>query len=219
MTFDPTAVAKVAMQFEAVRSLVAIVHISVLAPSSSIGGSPDSDRPVPAFGVSRRVLPRLAQRNGQKENTVDPPKLNSGLIELDRSECLHLVGQENVGRLGIIVDGRPEIHPVNFAVAGEEILIRSDQGPKLFSALAGPVVFEVDRVDPVDRTGWSVMIHGTAHLTSGRARGSALQNRVLKTWREADLPQLLRIVPNAITGRRLPPPTPHRWPHAGTGPG
>ena len=150
---------------------------------------------------------------------MDPPKLNSGLTELDPSECMHLVGQETVGRLGIIVDGRPEIHPVNFAVADEEILIRTDQGTKLSSALAGPVVFEVDRVDPAARTGWSVMIHGTARLTGGRVNGSGSQNRVLKTWREADLPQLLRIVPNRITGRRLPAPTPHRWPRAGTSAG
>ena len=126
---------------------------------------------------------------------MDPPKLNSGLTELDTSECMHLVGQETVGRLGIIVDGRPEIHPVNFAVADEEILIRTDQGTKLSSALAGPVVFEVDRVDPAARTGWSVMIHGTARLTGGRVNGSGSQNRVLKTWREADLPQLLASCP------------------------
>jgi uncharacterized protein len=147
---------------------------------------------------------------------VDPPKLNSGLTDLDPDECMDLVGQETVGRLGIIVDGRPEIHPVNFAVADDKILIRSDQGTKLSSALAGPVVFEVDRVDTVARSGWSVMIHGTAHLTSGRTRGSGTQNRALKTWRQADLPQLLCIVPNRVTGRRLPAPTPHRWPPAGT---
>jgi nitroimidazol reductase NimA-like FMN-containing flavoprotein (pyridoxamine 5'-phosphate oxidase superfamily) len=147
---------------------------------------------------------------------VDASRLNSGLEDLDPVECMELVRGEVVGRLGIIVDGRPEIHPVNFAVAGDEILIRTDQGTKLTSSLAGPVVFEVDRTDPAARTGWSVMVHGTAELTSARAQRSAPQNRVLRSWREAELPQLLRIVPDRVTGRRVSTPTAHRWPHAGT---
>jgi nitroimidazol reductase NimA-like FMN-containing flavoprotein (pyridoxamine 5'-phosphate oxidase superfamily) len=142
--------------------------------------------------------------------------LNSGLVELDAVECMQLVRQEMVGRLGIIVDGRPEIHPVNFAVAGEEVLIRTDQGTKLTNALAGPVVFEVDRIDPETRTGWSVMIHGAAQLTNGPAGRSGSQNRVLRPWREAALPHVVRIVPTRITGRRIATPTTHRWPYAGS---
>jgi nitroimidazol reductase NimA-like FMN-containing flavoprotein (pyridoxamine 5'-phosphate oxidase superfamily) len=147
---------------------------------------------------------------------VDSTKLNSGLEDLTPTECMDLVRQEVVGRLGIIVDGRPEIHPVNFAVAGEDILIRTDQGTKLSSALAGPVVFEVDRFDPEARRGWSVMLHGTAELTSTRAGRSGSQNRVLRSWREAELPQLLRIVPTRITGRRILASSAHRWPQAGS---
>jgi nitroimidazol reductase NimA-like FMN-containing flavoprotein (pyridoxamine 5'-phosphate oxidase superfamily) len=142
-------------------------------------------------------------------------KLNSGLEVLDAIECMNLVRQEEVGRLGIIVDGRPEIHPVNFAVAGEEVLIRTDQGTKLTNALGGPVVFEVDRIDPETCTGWSVMLHGTAKLTSARTRRSGSQNRTLQSWREADLTQLLCILPSRITGRRVLSPTAHRWPPAG----
>ena len=153
---------------------------------------------------------------GGREGVVDVSKLNSGLEELDPMECMELVRQEVVGRLGIVVEGRPEIHPVNFAVAGEEVLIRSDQGTKLSSALGGPVVFEVDRIDPVTRTGWSVMLHGRAELTDARAGRSGTQNRVLRSWREAELPQLLRVVPNRITGRRISTPTGHRWPPAGS---
>jgi nitroimidazol reductase NimA-like FMN-containing flavoprotein (pyridoxamine 5'-phosphate oxidase superfamily) len=155
---------------------------------------------------------------GGKEGVVDASKLNSGLEDLAPTECMELVKQEVVGRLGIIVEGRPEIHPVNFAVAGEEVLIRTDQGTKLSSALEGPVVFEVDRIEPDARIGWSVMLHGTAQLTSARAGRSGSQNRVLQSWREAELPQLLRIVPTRITGRRILTQTPHRWPQAGSTP-
>jgi uncharacterized protein len=158
----------------------------------------------------------VVQWSAERSDAGDASKLNSGLEDLDPTECMELVKQEVVGRLGVVVDGRPEILPVNFVIAGEEVLIRTDQGTKLSSALAGPVVFEVDRIDPETRTGWSVMLHGTAQLTSTREGRSGSQNRVLESWREAELPQLLRIVPGSITGRRIPAPTGHRWPRAGT---
>ena len=100
---------------------------------------------------------------------MESAKLNSGLEVLDPGECLRLLATQTVGRLGIIVEGRPEIHPVNFAVAGEYVIIRSDQGTKLVAALSGPVVFEVDQFEAVSHTGWSVMIHGSAQLASPRA--------------------------------------------------
>jgi hypothetical protein len=147
---------------------------------------------------------------------MDPPKLNSGLDTLDHAECLRLAGTQTVGRLGIIVGGRPEIHPVNFVLAGEHVVIRSDQGTKLSNALSGPVVFEVDHFDLADHTGWSVMIHGDAQLAGGHMGRSESRGVALRPWREADLRHLLRVVPTKITGRRLSAPEPHRWPPAGS---
>jgi uncharacterized protein len=149
---------------------------------------------------------------------MESTKLNSGLDVLDPEECLRLVAPQTVGRLGIIVDGHPEIHPVNFALAGEHVVIRSDPGTKLAAALAGPVVFEVDHFEEATNTGWSVMMHGCAQLASGAAGRTGPQNRVLRPWRQAELPHQLRIVPVNITGRRISTPRPHRWPPAGTGP-
>ena len=146
---------------------------------------------------------------------MESPRLNTGLDVLDPEECLRLLATEPVGRLGVIIDGKPVTFPVNFALAGEHIVIRTDQSAKLTAALAGPVVFEVDHIDRARRTGWSVMIHGSAHLTGGRVGRPGSQNRVLSPWREADLPHLLQIVPEKITGRRISTPTAHRWPVVG----
>jgi nitroimidazol reductase NimA-like FMN-containing flavoprotein (pyridoxamine 5'-phosphate oxidase superfamily) len=145
-------------------------------------------------------------------------RLNSGLEVLDRDQCLKLLATQTVGRLGIVVDGRPEIHPVNFALVGEHVVIRTGQGTKLTAALGGPVVFEVDSFDEDNRTGWSVMMHGTANLTGSRTGRSNSPNRVEHPWREAELPLLLRIVANKVTGRRLAIAGGHRWPPAGSGP-
>ena len=135
---------------------------------------------------------------------MEPSKLNTGLDTLERSVCLRLISNETVGRLGVIIDGRPEVYPVNFVVvAGEDILIHTDQGRKLAAAVGGPVVFEVDHLDATTRTGWSVMVHGTAHLTSGHEVRAGSQNGVLRPWRNADLPHQLRIGMATVTGRRI----------------
>jgi hypothetical protein len=149
---------------------------------------------------------------------IESTKLNSGLDVLDPEECLRLVLTQTVGRLGIIVDGRPEFHPVNFALAGEHVIIRSDHDTKLAAALAGPVVFEVDHFEEATTTRWSVMMHGRAQLVSGRADQTGPQNRVLHPWPQAELPQQLRIIAVKVTGRGISTPRPHRWPPAGTGP-
>jgi hypothetical protein len=147
---------------------------------------------------------------------VEPPKLNSGLDALEPEECFRLLATETVGRLGVVVDGQPEIFPVNFALAGEHIVIRTDPGVKLTAAMAGPLVFEVDHLDEATRTGWSVMVHGSAQVTGGPGGRPGSQNRVLRSWREADLPYQMRIMPRKITGRRINIPGPHRWPAAGS---
>jgi hypothetical protein len=145
---------------------------------------------------------------------METSRLNTGLDVLDQAECVRLLGTETVGRLGVVVDGEPSIFPVNFALAGEDIVVRTDPGSKLMAALGGPMVFEVDHLDENTQTGWSVMVHGTAELAEGRPSRTGSQNRVLQPWRQADLPHLLRIVPKTITGRRITTPTQHRSPAA-----
>ena len=134
---------------------------------------------------------------------MQAPKLNSGVDPLDELECRRLLGTELVGRLGVIIDGRPEIFPVNFALAGEDIMIRTDQGSKAAAALSGPVVFEVDHFDGADRSGWSVMVHGSAEVVTGPSGRPGSQNRALTPWLDVHLPHLLRITATQITGRRI----------------
>ena len=146
---------------------------------------------------------------------MDMSRLNTGLDVLDEDECVRLLGSESVGRLGVVVDDEPQIFPVNFALSGDDIVIRTDHGTKLVAALGGPVVFEVDHFDEDRLSGWSVVVHGTAQLSGGRAGGRGSQNRVLRPWPDAERPHLLRIVAKKITGRRISPSRAHRWPMAG----
>ncbi len=146
---------------------------------------------------------------------MEASRLNTGLDVLDQTECARLLATETVGRLGVVVDDEPQIFPVNFALAGQDIMIRTDHGTKLLAALGGPVVFEVDHLDEDSLSGWSVMVHGTARLSGGREERPGSQNRVLRPWPEAERPHLLRIVAKKVTGRRISTSRAHRWLMAG----
>ena len=83
------------------------------------------------------------------------------LEELSRQECFELLRQEKVGRLVYIDDLGPIAEPVNYAVAGETIVLRVEGGDKRQAAAQGVLAFEVDRLDPDHKSGWSVIIERT----------------------------------------------------------
>jgi len=125
------------------------------------------------------------------------------LQALEVPECLELLATEEVGRLGVVAGGRPEIFPVNYVLDGNGILFRTAPGTKLDAAAGGAVVFEVDHLDRSTRTGWSVVVHGRAALYT--RFDSPVMQRASNLWWASPKDHLLRITPDVITGRRLPP--------------
>jgi uncharacterized protein len=122
---------------------------------------------------------------------------------LEIPECLELLAGEEVGRLGVVAGGRPEIFPVNYVLDGNGILFRTAPGTKLDAAAGDAVVFEVDHLDRATRSGWSVVIHGRAALYTHF--DSAAMERASSLWWASPKEHLLRITPEVITGRRLRP--------------
>lgn len=120
--------------------------------------------------------------------------------------CWELLRAEAVGRIGVLVDSAPEIYPVSYAVDGETIVFRTDPGTKLRAVDRSPsVCFEVDRVDPADRTGWSVLIKGRAVELTSAADLMTASELPLELWTSGDKSHWVRIVPAEITGRRVGP--------------
>ena len=79
-----------------------------------------------------------------------------------------LLSSTSFGRLVTILDGQPEILPVNFVTQGRTVLFRTAQGTKLFSAVMNDrIAFEAD--DHTGAEGWSVIGKGRAHLLSATA--------------------------------------------------
>src|SRR5829696_7237901 len=85
------------------------------------------------------------------------------LEHLGQDRSWDLLGRSPVGRIGVLVDSAPEIYPVNFVVDDRTIVFRTDAGTKLASLGRNPsVCFQVDGIDPENRTGWSVLVKGRA---------------------------------------------------------
>ncbi|MEZ5144423.1 MAG: pyridoxamine 5'-phosphate oxidase family protein [Acidimicrobiales bacterium] len=122
------------------------------------------------------------------------------LDELDRDECLRLLATQSLGRLAVSRRLEPPlVVPVNYVVDGANLVFRSGYGTKLRSLAARPVSFQVDWVDPVTRTGWSVLAHGRAREIRQRDAGP----RLPEPWMPEDKPYLVRMAIHRVTGRRI----------------
>ena len=133
---------------------------------------------------------------------------HTGIEWIEVRRCLQLLETREVGRIGFVLGGAPEILPVNYLLDGEDIVFATAPGSKLRGASGAPVVFEVDDTDQATRSGWSVVVHGTAaEVTSFDP--PALVSRVralpLRPWATGDKPHLIRIRTKSITGRRIAP--------------
>src|SRR5207302_383028 len=64
-------------------------------------------------------------------------------------------------RLAVIDRCHPRIFPVNYAIDGETIVLRTAEGTTLTCGTRDPVCFEIDHYDPSAREGWSVVVDGT----------------------------------------------------------
>jgi len=137
------------------------------------------------------------------EARFDP---RTGLEELDHDECLRLIAGSALGRLAVVVEDRPLVFPVNFALDGGSVVLRTDDGTKLLAARDGFVAFECDDIDRTYHTGWSVIVTGRAEEVNDPSERRRLERLPLGPWCQVPKPVWLRIRPHTITGRRIPAP-------------
>jgi nitroimidazol reductase NimA-like FMN-containing flavoprotein (pyridoxamine 5'-phosphate oxidase superfamily) len=58
-------------------------------------------------------------------------KPESQLEDIPAAECWELLGRHDMGRIAIVVDGKPQIFPVNYGLKGNVIVFRTAAGTKL----------------------------------------------------------------------------------------
>jgi len=136
---------------------------------------------------------------------------NIWVDELGTDQCWRLVERAAIGRLGFAADGEQLILPVNYAVDGHCIVVRTGRTVML-EALGGgaTVAFEVDGADAVSETGWSVLIKGhAAEIDPPGTPGSP--PLALQPWASGPRDHWLRIMPWSISGRAIS--RDHRLPH------
>jgi nitroimidazol reductase NimA-like FMN-containing flavoprotein (pyridoxamine 5'-phosphate oxidase superfamily) len=130
-----------------------------------------------------------------------------GLEPLEQRDCLRLLSGSAIGRVAFVVRGRPQALPVNYAVDAEGAVVFRTTPRSILTAIDGqPVVFEVDGFDARLRTGWSVCVHGVGRDISETQDEAAERLRRLEliTWAPGRRDRWFAVVPEAMTGRRLP---------------
>jgi uncharacterized protein len=142
----------------------------------------------------------VPSRVGKTGHVLD----RNGLAMLDREECLRLLGEVQVGRVGITTDAVPVVLPVNFVLDGERIVFSSAPGTKLYVAATGAqLAFEADDVDAGSRQGWSVCVTGTATVVDDPAERDRLRSLPLDTWAPDGEESFIVIEAEVVTGRRV----------------
>jgi nitroimidazol reductase NimA-like FMN-containing flavoprotein (pyridoxamine 5'-phosphate oxidase superfamily) len=128
----------------------------------------------------------------------------TGLELLKPAACWQLLASQQVGRVGVVAGGQPEILPVNYAVDGRSVVFRTDKGLKQVAVQSGaPVAFEIDAIDSDTRTGWSVLVKGRAERVTDAATLRRLRALPLDPWAQGEKAHWIRIVPRDVSGRRI----------------
>lgn len=130
---------------------------------------------------------------------------NDGFRELGRRECLRLMATVPVGRIVYTRRALPAVLPVNFSLDDDgAVLLRTSAASDLVRAIDGAVVaFEVDDVDAVRHSGWSVVVTGLATVVTDPAEHERLARIGPVSWVPAPQAVFVRIEPELATGREL----------------
>ena len=128
-------------------------------------------------------------------------------LEIDRDGCMRMLAAASggVGRIALSVSP-PTIRPVNYAFDDQtqSVVFRSALGSKLREGLSsGTAAFEIDGTDPVDQTGWSVIIVGEAEEVTDPAEIERLEDFELESWAPGVKTHWVRIRATSASGRRI----------------
>jgi uncharacterized protein len=124
--------------------------------------------------------------------------------ELTKGECFELLAREQLGRVAVVDDRGPIVLPVNFVLDRHMVVFRTGEGTKLDAAIRGSrVAFEIDGAGAAAHTGWSVVVRGEAVEVTDPAELARLRGLPLSPWAPGAKSRYVRILPAALTGRRI----------------
>jgi nitroimidazol reductase NimA-like FMN-containing flavoprotein (pyridoxamine 5'-phosphate oxidase superfamily) len=122
---------------------------------------------------------------------------------LPYADCLAMLGRAQVGRVVFTVEALPAIVPVTFAVLEGAVVLRTAGSTELARAADGGVLaFEVDDVDPIGRTGWSVVVTGLAEIVTSPVERASIEAAVTP-WAPGGRDVCIRLPLTKVAGRRI----------------
>jgi transcriptional regulator with XRE-family HTH domain len=173
----------------------------------------------PAPNPTASAVARLADALGVSAETLAgaglemPPGQHAGLRAaaeppipqpLSAAQCRGYLGTGGVGRFVFTGPRGPEAIPVNYAMLGGDIVVRTGKDTSLAGhAEQARVCFEVDHQDEVLAEGWSVLVHGTARVVSVPAELETVRSLGIVPWAGGDKNTYIRITATGMTGRRI----------------
>jgi nitroimidazol reductase NimA-like FMN-containing flavoprotein (pyridoxamine 5'-phosphate oxidase superfamily) len=126
------------------------------------------------------------------------------LEELNVRECLRLLRSRELGRVGFTLARRPMIVPVNYRMIANGIVFRTAPGSKLSAALLrSEVAFEVDDAEAGGRSGWSVLVVGTATELHDEKSLRQAQRLGVSPWAPGRHDHFVIIPVDEVSGRRF----------------
>jgi nitroimidazol reductase NimA-like FMN-containing flavoprotein (pyridoxamine 5'-phosphate oxidase superfamily) len=127
------------------------------------------------------------------------------LEELSYDECLQLLREGSLGRIGVVVDDSPVVLPVNYRLVetvGLTLIALRTRPGNVIERADLKCAFEIDTIDPYHREGSSVLVRGTLHHVDPDA--ADFKDRFdSHPWILEERDAWLVIQPFSITGRRL----------------
>lgn len=147
-------------------------------------------------GVTGKVGPARLGRAG-----LTPASAN--ILTLSEEDCWSLLRSHNLGRVAIVIEGRPRIFPVSYAAGKDTVVFRTQPGAKLQHGPGSAACFEIDDYDLRTSMAWSVMVVGVlkeiTDATDERSRG--LRRLAVEPVAPGQKLHWLALTPDEVSGR------------------
>lgn len=122
-------------------------------------------------------------------------------------ECMRLLAGKPVGRVAFWGPDGPQVLPVNHAVVDGDVVFRVAAYSAMAQALNGTTVaFEVDDIDDVTQSGWSVLVVGSSEYVDGPDAVTGQSGlRLPDTWAPGVRTLVIKVTTHRVSGRRIHP--------------
>jgi nitroimidazol reductase NimA-like FMN-containing flavoprotein (pyridoxamine 5'-phosphate oxidase superfamily) len=123
---------------------------------------------------------------------------------LTDEQCWEFLKANQIGRLAVVVGGRPDIFPVNYLVHDAGIYFKTAEGTKLASVMANhEVAFEIDGYLEQTNEAWSVVLVGMARVLDHEAEIDLADTLPLFPWNLDPKRRYVVIEPTELSGRKF----------------